>query len=423
MDKANNTELIKYFDGQLIDKRDLKLTTFMKTHGLFQNNNNSYNAAFTGIINLNQKIYIFLPKGFQAKSPESISQSGRTLLSALKKYIASGRGSKVSFSSKESDISGISPLEALDVLQDYMRFGLYNSARSEFSNRLAGKIDWNRVIKKKIPFIQNNRPPVYPEIISRKTNYFSENDVTTIHKAVLSKLDNIFGWYYSDKSLVPEFKKIKLPCDDKKAIAIVRKELSLVYSDREIRLLKNLIKILSQDGLSLGDNEHYSGITNFQNVWEDICSEIYNNDKDKFSSLIPIPAYLYGDNVKAEPANSQIMDVIIAEEEKIAILDAKYYNFAKGKPQWADLVKQFYYKRSLSAVLQDKHIENFFLAPEAESENLPEKAIIINRENDILTHEFSPINIIYLNVREAMETYLDKDNGKTYRKDLFTNYF
>lgn len=417
-------ELRQFFDGQYINEEYDKLLSFMRTQGLLQSQDSS-KASFTGILNVEDVIYIFMPKGFRGSRANNTLQNGRLLLSVLKKYVLSGRGSVVSVAERQDGVSGVPAATALELLQDYMRFGTYSSSQTEVSQNQAGKIEWNTVLNKLTPFLRKDCRPIYTSIYTRRTNYFAENDVTLIHQAIIARLDKIFGWFYTDnqRGVAPELKDIDPPYNNEKAIAIVRKELAQTYSDREIRLLNNIIKILSHNLLSNGASDYYSGITNFQHVWEDICSQIYQDEKSRISRLVPIPAYLIGNTIKSSEANTQRMDVIIEQDNKIAILDAKYYNFSQSKPSWSDLVKQFYYKRSLSAVLPSKRIENFFLAPEADAADLPNKAVVISSQQKRLDHEFSPISIIYLNVEEAMSAYLGKNDIRDYRAEIFSKYY
>ncbi len=414
------SELIEYSDGQDLEKKDIPLISFLKKHNLLQGERVP-RACFTGVISINEKTYIFLPKGF--KPTRNKAENARTLFRAIKKYTLSGKGQKFNISNGTSGIQGIPPLEALEILQDYIKFGLYKHSRIETARLQTGRISWNRVIKTSLPLIRKDNKPVYPNLITRKTNYFAENKVTEIHKAIVIKLDNIFGWYFSDYSIAPKLNCTKLHLNKNQAIRTIQKELNNTYSDREIKLLQNIIAVLSKDTLDSSNAEYYSGVTNFQHIWETICSSIYSNDKDKLSPLIPIPAYIWQNGLKTEPSNKQIMDIILKNDTKIAILDAKYYDFSRTKPQWSDLVKQFYYNHSLSAVLPEANIENFFIAPKIIASDTPQKAIIVKKDGKRLDQNFPPINIIYLNVKEAMEAYTSSSAPLTYRQDLFDTYY
>lgn len=172
---------------------------------------------------------------------------------------------------------------------------------------------------------------------------------------MISRLDRLFGWFFTGTGQVvaPELHGKQLDKTPQLAITVLRKELRRVFSDREIRLLKNLIAILEQMTVSTADAPLFSGISSFEYVWEDMCAVLFKDQSKKFSPLIPLPAYVMRDGkIKAAPQNKQIMDVIVEENGTLAILDAKYYDMDKNPPGWGDIVKQLFYAKSLKSVLQ-----------------------------------------------------------------------
>ena len=391
----------------------------MKNAGLLDAQSGS--VSFCGIIAIEDCLHVFMPKAF--KSRDNKLEDARLLLSSIRKY-AQNRGSISSLNDLVTgEIIGISPVIAVDLLQDYLQTGLYKNTVPEIRHQTSGKIAWPQVIKSKIPFLRDDNTPVYPELLVRKLNYFSSNDVTRIHAAVIAYLDSLFGWYFTgtEKLAAPELHGCKLPFHSKRAVLVLKRELRKIFADREMRLLKNLIAILEKMPVEdKNDADIVTGLSSFEHVWEDICSVIYQNEGYRFRGEIPYPAYTYAGG-RHEPAksNKQRMDLIIQQGDKIAILDAKYYDFARSSPGWGDIVKQLYYVKSLSAVMPDKKFLNYFVVPAPDAGELPRQIRILDKGEKPLDADFPPVNILYTDVRQAMRDYVSGKINPLYRDEVF----
>ena len=118
--------------------------------------------------------------------------------------------------------------------------------------------------------------------------------------------------------------------------------------------------------------------------------------------------------------NSPKPDIIIYDENhKIAIVDAKYYDFNKSKPGWADLVKQFFYAK---LYLRDysENIENFFIVPDVGATNVKKISVVSERNElkDFLCDEFPSIKIYHMNVDDLMSSYINRKVGHMERKQI-----
>jgi len=333
------------------------------------------------------------------------------------------RGNTLSVDADPSEkIRGTSPLIAIEILEDYMKHGLYRNADPETRKRQSGKIAWPQVIKKFLPHIREDGIPVYPDLLVRKINYFASNEVTAIHTAVVAILDPLFSWYLDKDTtgIAPELTGAALPYPVVKSIAVLKRELAAVFADREIRLIRNLIMFLENISVSPRDNKIVTGICNFEHVWEDICSVLYKNQAEEISPHIPVPAYIHADGkIERSASNRQRMDIILREGSDIAVLDAKYYDFKTTKPAWSDLVKQFYYATTLATVFAGKKIYNWFVVPAPEHLGRPEKAVIIDKQDKVLPAPFGEIGIIYIDIANAMGDYASGMTADTWRKDVF----
>lgn len=413
----------EHVDGKPLVNPSPALRAFMKQAGMFQNSD-SDSVRFCGIINIDEQIHFFWPKTYRTGCNDIFS-SGRSLLSVIKKY-ARNKGSTVSTSrDSESDIAGLLPLTALEILDDYIGHGIYARQSSDFVRSNRGKISWGKTISRIIPVKGQGNIPIYTEVIAAKHSSNYSHIISAIHRAVISKLDRVFGWYYtgSSKRIAPDLAMCKMPCSTSQALILIRKELSSLFSDREVRLFGTLIRFLESEQYSeSAEDIAYTGIRNFEHIWEDMCSVIYKNDIEKLKNTIPIPAYQYKTFLKKSPLNRQRMDLLLLESNTIAILDAKYYDIQKTQPGWSDLVKQFFYERSLSIVHRDKNILNFLILPEPIAKNLPESVIVCHPEDIDSLDEFPSIGIIYHDMSDMMNKYVTHQINPSLRNHIFSQH-
>lgn len=406
-------------DGSLLPGDNPELSLFMENAGLLSDKIEG-KVSFCGVICLGNRLYSFLPKTFRSTyDPRS---NARLLVSSIRQY-ARNRGNTLSVDADPSEkIRGTSPLIAIEILEDYMKYGLYRNTDPETRKSQSGKITWPQVIKKFLPHIREDGIPVYPDLLVRKINYFASNEVTAIHAAVVAILDPLFSWYLDKDAtgVAPELTGATMPYPAVKSIAVLKRELAAVFADREIRLIRNLVMFLENISISPQDNKVVTGICNFEHVWEDICSVLCKNQAEEISPYIPVPAYIHADGkIERSSSNKQRMDIILREGDKLAVLDAKYYDFKSTKPAWADLVKQFYYATTLAAVFPEKKIYNRFVVPAPEHANRPEKAVVIDRKETVLSVPFGEIGIIYLDIEKAMSDYASGAVTDAWRKDVF----
>ena len=147
-----------------------------------------------------------------------------------------------------------------------------------------------------------------------------------------------------------------MPVSDETALRLLQREICQQFSEKKIRLLKLLIAVLEQRLSGSRSDGSVFGTIRFEKVWEDMISSYLGDQKNNFMGLA-IPAYVNGSGaISASAGNSPRPDTILEEHDRIAVIDAKYYDFAVSKPQWSDLVKQFFYAKTFKINFQKPHI-------------------------------------------------------------------
>ena len=227
--------------------------------------------------------------------------------------------------------------------------------------------------------------------------------------------DEQLGWLLSRNGsrIAPDLVKAKLPLSISKSIKVLRNELSRQYEDMKIFQLKLMIDYLEQKAKFGGKSDWRLGTTNFQVLWENICSNVFGDQKSIFP-IPAIPAYQISGNIIPRPENAQRPDIIVSENNKLAVVDAKYYDFRKSRPAWGDMVKQFFYAKSYQIKYSDFSINNFFAVPDV-SDSSTEKVVVVDQQNASLNETFSPISIIYLDVNKVINLFISRKKSEEFR--------
>jgi hypothetical protein len=381
-------------DGVSRDKVPSKSLSFLDES--VPNSSNGRTINFVGVLTCDNEVVLFLPKGMK---PAATRMQARLLYECLSHY---ERTENLGWNNKsENDIS--IPL-GIKVLEDYIKQGIYSVTSKKFSSNFGGKINWSKTIRDVRPFISKSNVPIYsPPITVRQTPI--SDSVVNIHKAIVAEADRQLCWLISKNGnlVAPHFAKRVLKFSKTKAIALLRNELAKQYEDEKVTQLQLMIDYLQQRALQGEQSGWRLGTTNFQVLWEKICSVVFGDQLVKFP-IPAVPAYQAESSRILRPENAPRPDIVISDDKKIAIIDAKYYDFAKSKPSWADMVKQFFYAKAYGLKYPSKEIKNIFAVPEC-NDTSAKSVVVVNADNVLLENEFPPINIFYLNVDEMIKLF------------------
>lgn len=267
------------------------------------------------------------------------------------------------------------------IVRDYCENGLYVRQKVEYGSHLRGKTSWSRTIKKEHPLISGHSV-IYDRIWKKHNVTDDTNIITQLHASILLEAIDVMGLKGNrpDVKLPYGFENIDLTTDKKKRAAVLlRQELSQVFTDRDVNLLKALIAWCDDT-----NNYKFAGCVNtFDRVWEwvndAVFGNVHDNDAKKSEDLT---YYLYQDKdkigYKCPGQNSQIDTLYYNPDNKqLLVYDAKYYcpefvengHVAKGVPDNKDSVrKQVIYFEGLKQDLGPKNVDekiskNIFLLP------------------------------------------------------------
>lgn len=369
-------------------------------------------VSFCGLLIQKNVINVFMPRGIALSTlPHNKKiELSSSLMRAIEKF---GRESKTSIDSKDEGrgiINSGSLSRVKYLLDDFLKNGLYSQRKSiyNFNN---GKPNWTKTVSRLHPYPTRSDQPVYLDTYCTKRQYFNQNIVASIHAAVIRQLDSHFSWLLTGKIglVASDLKSIPIPQGNTLCqVSILKRELCIVYSKRDIKLLTSLIHYL-ENNTGNSESGYLSGITDFHFAWEHMLSRVLSNTLS-LNSCLPAPAYVMkGGQVKNEAIRNMRLDISIKHPHKnrIVIIDAKYYGAISGElPGWSDLVKQFYYEKAVSLIYSDEYtFINAFIFP---GNNGPyHYAIMKDRNsNNFYPETFPPIHCLYVCPSELINHYI-----------------
>ena len=363
--------------------------------------------TFSGIVITDHGMIVVFPKGYTIPNEkDELKKHTVNLLETLIRY----RQTKNIDEYEKELLGGIGNNKSISslfwILKDYFDYGLINIQETKYRINSNGSINWNRTIKQLNPVISNQQP-VYLDFVNKynNTNY---NDLTyKIHKYAVHQSLNTFGWL------------LGVDYEDTDSQLFINKELAIyhlenmrqqTFVDREIELYQNLIEFL--EGSSSNQETKDKVITfltpHFHTVWEEICDFIFDGQID-YDEMIPRPFWSKDHQIWY---TQQIPDIIFVENQLLYILDAKYYRINYKLPGWGDLIKQFFYAKTLDIPY---NIKNIMIFPSSSPNTIEYLGFAeIERNKD-----FGRVNGYIIDIYKAMRSYVRKDKGEFRQKLIY----
>lgn len=399
-----------YCDGVSIHDIDEDVRTAIIDR--FGSRETSSGVDFVGLIWSGDRPCIFWPKGMM--QPVNWKSDVRLLVRSLRRAARSAKkGGRKIDSSEQIEM----PPE-IELLEDYEQNGLFDSRERSYRSGSTGKIDWGKTIRMKTPLPRKNGSSVYIEPVVG-FNSSSRGIIRELHAYAVGIADEKFSWLLSSdgQPRAREFHGMKLPVSRRVGLGLVRAELGRQFSDQKKKQLRLIEAFLAKDDVNGGFSDSCVGITSFHTVWEQMCSSYYGDQKSHHPSPAA-PAYLFGTETRMEVSNAPRPDAVICVGSCLAIIDAKYYDFARTKPAWQDLVKQFFYAKAYSNDPKYSRIENVLVLPDTDAE-LASHAVVTDRHNVRMDSEFMPIKLVFLDVIEVMSHFVSGKESESARVNIF----
>lgn len=333
-----------------------------------------------------------------------IIEAGNTLICVFPKYIKEINFDKhkvfkdilnlfFEYSNRENldkeELEGLGDLEtseyfnklaiAINLVNEYMKNGIYCSEKNEIILNGVSDINWNETIENINPIIKNSKP-IYVDIYTDEIVNDIENYIRTLHIHLLSKclewlndigiLEYIGGdklVFEYDKDLIKELEYNE---------NIILNELNIQFIDYKKKALNIMLSYLRCESMRSEENIiNFYGTRSFHVVWEKVLGFVLNNKFDKFKHMIDKPKWV-SESKSIYEANTLIPDIISIYNDEFLIFDAKYYNIElddsnfKNNPGIEDVTKQYLYQLAFDKYikLENKKVRNILLFPNEEDD-------------------------------------------------------
>ena len=294
----------------------------------------------------------------------------------------------------------------LYLLNDFHQYGAYTNDEDIVEKNGEGPILWERTISNGFAIISSNRPYYIDYYTSRTV----DDDYDFFHRLHLCIVSSCSKQLQS-AGILDLFDMIPVDVSEEKIedfgeteyiLYRIQSELNVQFNTRKQMLLKTLYAFIANARtLETNDGISMYGTTSFNLVWEQVCSEVFQNklktqlrhlhlpggvkapfyQMDTLLDLIEKPKWVgisaSGTSFTKTSSETLTPDLIALHEIDgdlaFVILDAKYYCIQlsetaplRGQPGVGDVTKQYLYQLAYKEFL-DAHgittVKNCFLMP------------------------------------------------------------
>lgn len=342
--------------------------------GIIETNfGNYFTFSFVGLFTIGPVVVCVLPKYICEDGLEIKKMA--LVLRVLQKYNAN-LFSMNKYESNNEDTCEISLLSVAEyILRDYLLYGYYSKIEKNLYLNGNGEISWQSTIDQVNPVFVGGSP-YYLDTVNQEI-VETETVIRKIHKWAVCCSYAYFGKLLNYEILDVDLNYTELGRigSEDYLLAILKRELNNVYSDRQINILNAIRVLINCLGTDTQDKIILNGTKYFHTVWEKACGVAFANEFLNYASFIPSPRWVECNGGNQSLSDRTLRPDIIrtAKDEKdsaFLIIDAKYYNtgFKNGEilnnPGVGDVSKQILYAKALEEVVaQYKMRYNVFVFP------------------------------------------------------------
>lgn len=355
---------------------------------------NIFIFKFVGVITVGEVCLIIYPKYIKdvVEDKNNDYKKLRQILDVIRKY-----------KSKEQKQSLISTNEGaffnllaitLELIIRYHEDGLYSRDQDIIETNGFGEILWEKSINESnMYFIDDS--PLYLDLFTQNIESNESDYFRLLHQVVITEscmrtkdILNVMGV----EPLTLSSLNIDFFGNRDFIVHKINQELSNQFVTKKQEIL-NLIKsyVLNSDTSSISEDLSFVGTTSFNLVWEDVCAVVmgnnlntplkelglsYSEDNRKSALLkdvIKKPSWEHYESGKIHLARKSLEpDLIVVEDNKLSIYDAKYYKIkldedgVSHQPGIQDVMKQYLYELAFRQLADENKLmihKNAFLMP------------------------------------------------------------
>ena len=265
------------------------------------------------------------------------------------------------------------PLGAyLWIINDYLKYGRYENREKKFVRGSSGRVNWKRTMRSNPVISEGNI--IYTDIISEKRCQ-EDNILTEIYFFCVQKSIDSIGWLYGivfDPEGIDYYRLF----NKKYYLGVLNTEISHTFDDQKRTRLINMRSIITglDDGI-VNTNEIVYGVDSYDYVYEKMVDSFFSN----VSNIKEFYPNAYWDLViEDKPVKSSNLrpDTVLIKDNKVFILDAKYYRYGTtfkpgDMPDTTSIQKQITYGEYVKKVKEGLFSDVFsaFVMPYSKKEN------------------------------------------------------
>lgn len=279
---------------------------------------------FVGLKFVDGKPKVTFPRGFRMSNDEKQTRLDiLRLLAILQRFSGKKEGTTVNPLEGEENLT-LPILSYQYIIRDFLAHGYYVERETQYKDGQKGKINWKRTVQRKQPVINNNNL-IYLDFVIKTNKTNKNNLITKIHEFCVRESFERLGWLYLTNDILPKKPSIKF--NKNMFLSVLNDALKNTFNDRKRLLFTSMINIVKSKNESIHDiNEVAFGVNRFEYVWENMIDYVFGED----SKEIYFPHahwHIVKENSYKKESSALEPDTVIKMDDRIYIIDAKYYKF------------------------------------------------------------------------------------------------
>lgn len=384
----------------------------------------SDNDTFIGIKYINKELVITFPIGYRIPDDEKTLK--KAIISLIKSIsLTESINKKIEFINDTFKNEYYMPiLSYFNLIDDYIKNGLYVAKEKIYSQNNGNKINWKRTIQNSDAIIADDNLIYMNPYYERTKN--KDNIITEIEKYCLRVSLDMLSWYFGNVRIPKSQFKEK---DTDYMLKMLKKELSISFTDYKKKLIVYMIDILTGLDERRFNNKAFTfGTSNYHIVWEKMIADLFGTEN--LEDYYPSANWhlLNGDNGKASSLRPDCIHYD-KDNKKYYVIDAKYYHFCEEPvisklPGSDSIQKQITYAAyiNVNKNIDGNMIYNAFILPFNKED---ERIININNESVLYygysdcnwtftkgneNYPYNKISLIFYDTRELIENWFERNS-------------
>lgn len=284
-------------------------------------NTNVGTDTFVGIRSDGEQIQVYFPLGYKLGKTDTEQRNDiQLLIRVLTRF--SGIKEKLLTQLLINNPETVNfPIQAyMTILNEYYsRGGYYTENERVFTVNGNGPKNWSRTIKTQRAYPQDDSF-IYLKTVTQESRVDSANYITKINEFCVEEAHKKIGFLFS--TVTPP--KASIPFDERRFLMALKDKLQRENNDKNKALFSGMIDMIQYVGKKGRNAKFFFGTNDFEYVWERLID--FNFGVDNKRKYFPRTAWYLG-LAGTHKKSALRPDTIMKKEDKVFILDAKYYKY------------------------------------------------------------------------------------------------